>query len=89
MAYDDYDADDDLDDDYDVDDYDVEDSADEDALIPCPHCGEELPEDAVHCPYCGEYITSEEYSRAARPWWLWPVVIVLVISLLAAWGLVL
>jgi predicted RNA-binding Zn-ribbon protein involved in translation (DUF1610 family) len=41
---------------------------------PCPHCGEEIYDDAEQCPKCGRYIG--EGSSARKPIWLLVGVIV-------------
>ncbi len=45
-------------------------SADDDATIPCPHCGEEIYDDAVRCPECGEYLSREDAPASSKPWWI-------------------
>ncbi len=36
-----------------------------DTVVSCPHCGEEVYEDAEHCPSCGSWILAEERDRPA------------------------
>ena len=38
-------------------------------LATCPHCGQEVYEDAEVCPHCGNYI-SEHRGRTRKPLWL-------------------
>lgn len=51
------------DDGYDDDAYDFEgpedadlEDDDETVTVPCPHCGEPIPELADRCPYCGDWV---------------------------------
>lgn len=37
---------------------------------PCPHCGQEVYEDAERCPHCGNYITDEDAPPSRKPWWI-------------------
>jgi hypothetical protein len=55
------DWDDDVDDDLDNDD---------EPTIPCPHCREDIHEDAQRCPHCGQYISDEDAPAARKPWWI-------------------
>ena len=57
-----------FDDDEDEDDYGDHD--DDEPTAPCPHCGEEIHEDAQRCPHCGQYISQEDAPRRAKPWWI-------------------
>ena len=54
--------DDDLDDDYPEDD-------DSSELVACPHCGEEIYEEAEQCPHCGEYVIHDTRVLASKPLW--------------------
>jgi hypothetical protein len=59
--------------DWDDDDWDEEpdeaDGPDCVELIPCPHCGTDVYEEAERCPECGEYIVADTHPFAGRPWW--------------------
>jgi len=60
------------DDDFDDDDYTGFDTTDpdDDATIACPHCGEEVYEDAVRCSACGEYVTDDGGAYSRKPTWV-------------------
>jgi uncharacterized paraquat-inducible protein A len=52
-------------------DDDVEDDFDDDEpTIACPHCREEIHEDAQRCPRCGHYLSEEDAPPSRKPWWL-------------------
>ena len=44
--------------------------------IACPHCGEQIHEDAQRCPHCEQYISQEDAPSARKPWWVVAGVIV-------------
>jgi hypothetical protein len=60
------------DDDLDDEDYAGFDTSgeDDDPTMPCPHCGEDVYDDAEQCPACGQYLTREGAPAATRPWWI-------------------
>ena len=68
-----YDDNDEWDEDYD-DDIDTDD--DEEPTIPCPHCRQQIHEDAPRCPYCERYISTEDAPPVRKPWWIYLGVIV-------------
>ena len=40
-------------------------------LVPCPHCGLEIYEEALQCPHCGDYVVHRSSIWAQRPtWWV-------------------
>ncbi|HLN30079.1 MAG TPA: zinc-ribbon domain-containing protein [Gemmataceae bacterium] len=41
----------------------------EEETVPCPHCRRQIYEDAERCPNCGHYLSIEDGSFRARPWW--------------------
>ena len=43
---------------------------DDDAATPCPHCGEEVYEEALRCPACGEYVTERGRIFSRKPVWV-------------------
>jgi len=62
------------DDEDDEDDFDgASDYGDDDEAetILCPHCRQEIVEDAQRCPHCGQYVTDEDLRRTGKPWWLY------------------
>lgn len=82
---DDYEADHEADDGYGFDAYGDDYGDDDIETVPCPDCGGEVYEDAVHCPHCGEFID----WRAARSifdgrpnWWVGLGVLGLVATIL-------
>lgn len=64
---------DDFDDDDDWDGGDDEEWAgvddDEPVLVPCPHCGAQIYEEALQCPVCGEYVVHDTHPLSGRPAW--------------------
>ncbi len=55
------------------DDWEPDDDAqdeDDDGLVPCPYCHEEMLEDSPRCPSCGQYISEEDAPPAKKPLWL-------------------
>jgi hypothetical protein len=45
-------------------------SDDEDATVPCPHCGADVYDDAEQCPTCGQYLSHIDAPAAGRSWWI-------------------
>jgi hypothetical protein len=43
---------------------------DDDGLVPCPYCREEILEDSPRCPSCGRYISEEDTPPRQKPLWL-------------------
>jgi hypothetical protein len=43
---------------------------DSEATMPCPHCGEEIYDDAEQCPACGRYLSDEDSPAQSQPWWI-------------------
>jgi hypothetical protein len=40
-------------------------------VAPCPHCHEDVYDDAEQCPSCGEYIVHSRSAWHGRPtWWV-------------------
>ncbi|MEX2175533.1 MAG: zinc-ribbon domain-containing protein [Pirellulaceae bacterium] len=71
----------------DDDDYAGFNTADDDATDTCPHCGEEIYEDAPRCPECGTYLSDLDSPTGRHPWWiLIGVAVCLLIVLAWAWG---
>jgi DNA-directed RNA polymerase subunit RPC12/RpoP len=42
---------------------------DEDPVIPCPNCGEEVFDDAEQCPSCGHWLVPDRSPMKGRPSW--------------------
>jgi hypothetical protein len=60
---------------------------DDNLTIACPHCGEDVYDDAEQCPACGQYQSLEDEPARAKPWWIViGVAICLVIVILWALG---
>lgn len=53
-----------------------DDPDEEEPTVPCPHCRQEVHEDAQRCPHCELYITDEDAPPVRKPWWLIAGVIV-------------
>jgi uncharacterized protein (DUF983 family) len=60
----------DWDDDWEDEEY--PDDAEEFGTIECPHCGEEMFEDAPQCPHCGQYLVREtgEFWKDKPLWYI-------------------
>jgi hypothetical protein len=41
---------------------------DSEPAIPCPHCGEDVYEDAERCPHCEHYLSEEDPPPAPKSW---------------------
>ena len=40
-------------------------------VVPCPHCGLDIFEDAEQCPHCGDYVVHHSSNWDGRPiWWI-------------------
>lgn len=40
-------------------------------LLPCPHCGAEIYEEAPQCPACGNYVVHQSNVWMGRSlWWI-------------------
>ena len=52
------------------------------AAKPCPHCGENIFDEAERCPECGEYISIEDMPAASKPLWIVLTAIVCLIFVL-------
>ncbi len=40
-------------------------------VVPCPHCGLDIFEDAEQCPHCGDYVVHGSSNWDGRPtWWI-------------------
>lgn len=42
----------------------------EGTAVPCPHCRQEVHEDASWCRHCANFIAREVAPEGPRPWWL-------------------
>ena len=58
------------DDDDDEIDYSLRDEDDGDTIA-CPHCGQDVFDDAEQCPNCGMYLSEEDAPARRWPWWMW------------------
>jgi hypothetical protein len=65
----------------DLDDEDLEDYSNDETVIPCPHCGEEIFDDAEQCPACGSWITGDRRASTGKPSWF--VLAGVIVALLA------
>ena len=53
-------------------------------VFKCPRCGSEMYGDAVRCPSCGDYVTpGHRHASQAMPWWIWVIVILVALAMLA------
>jgi uncharacterized protein (DUF983 family) len=61
---------------------------DDDGLVPCPYCGEDMLEVSPRCPECGRYISDEDRPAEKKPPWIVVgIVVCLVIALAWAAGM--
>lgn len=51
------------------DDYDSDDDWEESDVVPCPHCGADVFDDAMRCAVCGEYVTRRSNAWQGKSWW--------------------
>jgi ribosomal protein S27E len=58
------------------------DEEDETPTVPCPGCGEQIPDFADRCPYCGDWVVQSAGRRARPPLWLIVTVLVLIAGFL-------
>jgi hypothetical protein len=52
-----------------LDDEDLEDYPTDETVIPCPHCGEDVFDDAEQCPACGSWLVRDRRPLTGRPSW--------------------
>lgn len=63
-------------------DWDEDLAEEDDDTASCPNCSALIYHDVEQCPSCGSYITSEDFDRTTRPFW-----VILVAILLLTFGL--
>lgn len=63
-----------------------DDDEDGPALVECPYCGSEVPEDVARCPRCGNFISQEDAPRR-KPAWILASAVVLIVAIVIAWVL--
>jgi hypothetical protein len=56
---------------------------DDDGLMDCPHCGEEMYDDSTRCPNCGRYLSTEDGGEPKIPKWIVVTAVVLLIVMLS------
>ncbi len=53
------------------DEYPEPDEENDDAVIPCPECGQLVYEEALQCPACSAYLTQSTSPWSGRAtWWI-------------------
>jgi hypothetical protein len=57
--------------------------ADDPGVFWCPHCGSEMYGDSMRCPKCGDYVTPGRLPSGSMPWWMWLLLILVGIGMLA------
>ena len=57
------------------------DDEEETPTVPCPSCGEEIPDFADRCPYCGDWVV-QGGGRSARSLLFIAVAVLLIVALL-------
>jgi RNA polymerase subunit RPABC4/transcription elongation factor Spt4 len=56
------------------------------AVVPCPSCGELIPDDADQCASCGDWVIAASSATERAAGWFWPVVVAgLVLVILVFW----
>ena len=74
----------------DEEDLEDEESGDSRETSPCPHCGEDIYDDAERCPACGMYISDEDAPRRGWPAWMWiAAILALVVCVMMSGALLL
>ncbi|MEL7498445.1 MAG: zinc ribbon domain-containing protein [Planctomycetota bacterium] len=58
----------------------------DDMLVECPHCGEQIFDDTEQCPYCRMFLSRSDFDRPKSVWVI--VLIIVLIASLALWSLV-
>jgi len=53
----------------------------EDYTVPCPHCGEDIFDDADQCPYCQHYISAADLKKQI-PTWVIVLIVLTIVSFL-------
>lgn len=74
-------------------DWYVDDEADEADPIPCPECGQDVPEFLDKCPACGYWLSAFDRRRLrpreSKPMWVlataFVLIVVLILSLPGVW----
>jgi hypothetical protein len=57
----------------------MDDEEHDDYIMPCPHCGEDIFDEAEQCPYCHQYLTAADFKKQIPTW-----VIVLIVLTIAS-----
>ena len=82
------DEDDEYDDPDDSDEIELPDGVYHDDALPtiaCPHCREEILEDAQWCPHCEHHLSKEDASTARKsPFWI--IMMILALFCAAVWA---
>lgn len=55
------------------------------STVSCPHCGQEVSEEAEWCPNCDQYISVARSLPNKKPIWLIVGVVVLLLLTLIGW----
>jgi hypothetical protein len=53
----------------------------DDYTVPCPHCGEDIFDDAEQCPYCQQYISAADFKKQI-PTWVIVLIVLTIVSFL-------
>ena len=69
----------------DLDDENEEDDADGETTIPCPHCGEDVFDNAEQCPACGMWLVADRRPLTGRPRWFVVLGVVVALLTIATW----
>ncbi len=40
----------------------------DDSTVECPHCREEIYDDAEQCPYCRQYLSASDFEKRTPTW---------------------
>ncbi len=66
-------------------DDDPEEDADDGTVVPCPHCGAEIFDDAEQCPVCGSWITADRRASTGKPSWFVVVGVIAAFLAILTW----
>ncbi|MFT5301731.1 MAG: putative paraquat-inducible protein A [Mariniblastus sp.] len=59
----------------------MDDEQDDDYTVACPHCGDEIYDDAEQCPHCRQYLSASDFKKQ-MPTWVVVLVILTIVALM-------
>lgn len=60
---------------------DSEPNEDEDYIVACPHCHEDIYDDVDQCPHCRQFLSAEDF-RKPMPTWVIVLIVLTIVSFL-------